>query len=380
VGIEASSYLITAGDAGTDVHASVGDSVDTPTWRLTGPGTLSATTGRDVHYTPPGTEALDQTTQVTITMSLPGAPDASISITVYSAPGHVFTALAAQVAGESPPDLVAVAGADDGRLAGIDASQRLLASADGLAWSPVVPVSSSAPQPFAAYAVSWAAGRFVAAMRFKDGVGAEQFLASTDGVTWNASNAIPFQDDHGMNCPAIAHDGTQYVCDDGGQYLASVDGLSWSHVGWGGNLPATGFAVGAGRYVFANLLGQLGSSASPEASFSTNWGNTNDGWLAIAWNGERFSAVGMDGATRASTDGLSGVEGTSGTTVHLRAVAGVPGQFIAVGDGGTILASADGLTWQPRASGTTLALRGIARAAGRWIVVGDGGTVLVSDH
>jgi len=103
----------------------------------------------------------------------------------------------------------------------------------------------------------------------------------------------------------------------------------------------------------------------------------------ITTNGT-FTALGTDGSTMTSSDGLTWTAkgrvpaiGMSGLAFGF--VAGVTPTFFAVGAGGDIFASTDNLvSWNPVSSGTSSDLTGISLLNRAFFVTGAGGTLLTS--
>jgi hypothetical protein len=277
----------------------------------------------------------------------------------------------------SPGDLVAVA-SGNGHSVALSWSGTQFTSADGAAWTPsTMWTPANVNQSFAPYSVAFGNGTWVAA-GFLSGQGPsrDQFLRSTDGVTWSPAASAPANVGY---CNATIHDGARFVCIDGVSALSSTDGDTWTtDAAYPIASPPSGLAFGHGVYVAVDAQGRVVTSADRQA-----WTvrMTEPGALfAVAWNGEHFVAVGSAGAIFASDDGLAWNAAASGTTARLMGVAGVAGQFIAVGEGGTMRVSADAVTWTARTSASSVTANAITFAGGQYIVVGADSTIQKSDH
>ncbi len=86
--------------------------------------------------------------------------------------------------------------------------------------------------------------------------------------------------------------------------------------------------------------------------------------------GKQYVAVGDEGATWSSPDGVRWTAGVSGTDKRLAAVATGRSVFVAVGARGTVVTSADGSTWTARTSGTTTDLSDVTFTGDRFVAVG----------
>ena len=91
----------------------------------------------------------------------------------------------------------------------------------------------------------------------------------------------------------------------------------------------------------------------------------------------RFYAVGNSGTILSTTDGTAWVNYVSPTTQPLRSVAGHT-VLVAVGDSGTILRSTDGTTWTAATSGTTLNLNDVVWTGTQFVVVANSGLIRTS--
>ncbi|HEY1088888.1 MAG TPA: hypothetical protein VGE37_14390, partial [Archangium sp.] len=166
----------------------------------------------------------------------------------------------------------------------------------------------------------------------------------------------------------------------------SVDGESWTVQALPTDTAAwESVAFDGQRFVAVGLLD--GARARSEAWFSTdgmNWQQGDAGMgqslRSVQWDGTRFWTVGQGGVIAESTDGIDWVRRDAGTTATLFDIAFHGGRSVAVGSAGTVLTSTDdGLSWQPTDAGTNRFLASVALDGNRFIAVGESGTVLTSD-
>ena len=145
-------------------------------------------------------------------------------------------------------------------------------------------------------------------------------------------------------------------------------------------------AVGDTATIFAGDFNS-GSSDPPGVSAWTQapasslpLGFTANLSAAVASGG--FLAVGRDGSTITSPDGLTWTSGTQTLGVGMNAVTvGTPSNlttFVAVGDGGAIFVSNDAVTWTPVPPITANNLLGVSFINGQYVATGAAGTVLTS--
>ena len=107
----------------------------------------------------------------------------------------------------------------------------------------------------------------------------------------------------------------------------------------------------------------------------------------IAWNGERFVAVGWGGNDHVGTVALSD-DGDRWELAsdheyladkHFEGVAWSGERFVAVGNDGSIMYSSDGSHWEPALTIATLdVLWDVAWGNGRFVAVGWNGTIVTS--
>ena len=290
------------------------------------------------------------------------------------------------------PNLVGVAWGGERFVAvGVYPDSMLLHSADGQRWR-----NASVGPDYPVYGVVWAGDRFVA-------VGST-IASSADGVRWQELLPYPLDDIlsavawNGQDLIAVGLGGTIMRSGGGGRWTTVADsGTSeWlNDVVWGGERFV---AVGNHGAIVHSDDGIHWRPASRPAvpvripqPDDPEWGYSY-GFNGVAWNGERFVAVGWDGR---GSDRV-------GTVVHSRdgdhwelandqdlllyedfgAVAWNGRRFVAVSShdlDGTIMYSAAGDRWEPASEIATVdALNDIAWGNGRFVAVGWNGTIVVS--
>lgn len=163
-------------------------------------------------------------------------------------------------------------------------------------------------------------------------------------------------------------------------------GASWTDVS---PSPASGHLNGIAydgeRFVAVGNEGALYSSPDFKAFTTTVWTSLTNPMssprpdLHAVIYGGIYLAAGANGTILRSTDATTWTQQTSGTTKILYGLAtNGAGSYVAVGQTGTILTSTNGQTWTQQTSGTTNDLRAIAYSGSYWVAVGDSGTLLTS--
>jgi hypothetical protein len=438
--VKADAASVQAGDQPVGLHAMLGAASTSVTWTLTGPGTLSATTGSDVQYTPPDAEGLDTSQAATITITTFNFPSQSVDIAVAAIdrPGHHWTL--ARPSGNQYTD---VAVGKEGFVA-TAFSVGLTRSDDGLTWTDI-PLY---PRPAA---VAWGDAGWVGVTN----QGVAWF--SADSITWTKSpDAIPYGISRVAygNHTYLAYDtysnsavstdgvhwtpaakGTAAVAFGNGKFMAlrqnplvtsynllpatSTDGIDWQPATNVANLYNIAFANGqfdasAGSWLYVTGDGAtwLGSDAAPayRGLALRGVGNTlfelgpqdmgvqlpGAGWqrvstgdflstpAAVAANADRFVGVSSSGWIETSPDALHWNTQVEGSYGDLRVVEVVDGQFVALSDLNHVLRSADGVNWTKAtllAGSNTTPLYPTAIAhADRTVVAGVAAGLFPSSH
>ena len=175
---------------------------------------------------------------------------------------------------------------------------------------------------------------------------------------------------------------------DQGVIVHSTDGDRWEQatgavdLGLGTHRALGDVAWGAGRFVavgFETIVHSSDGDRWEEASGSDTWGSLE----SVAWNGEKFVAVGWIGAIVHSRDGERWEPVRDSAAEHsLLSVTWTGERFLAVGVGGVIVHSADGERWETVTddadSATVHAPSSLTWNGERFVAVGDHGRILRS--
>lgn len=375
-----SSTTTVQGGPAITLVAAVTGSTDTPTWTVSGPGTLSAASGTTITYTPPAKGSITANTTVTIAAALTGATTQTVTLTVT----------VAALAGQSWTNATT---SPIGNLLGVDFAAShfvavsdqggALASADGAAWAAVPLFTSNVPTDhFKAYAIghlntTMVAVGSISATPYATSNGAAAW--STDGTTWTMG-ALPAGSTplHGV----IA--GNRLVgLGEGGHLYSSTDGKSWSAlttITSVGTLNAG--AYGNSRYVAVGDKGYIAASGDSVAWLAGQVvvvGGAPINLHGVAWTGTMFVAVGDNGLITTSKDGSAWTKpATSAVSGPLRSVAAsTGGEIVIVGDNG-IETSEDGVHWTLRDPSGAAALDAVTFASGKFVAAGANSVIKTS--
>ena len=376
-----SATTVAPGGAAITLTAVVSNSSDTPTWSLSGAGTLSATTGTTIQYTPPAAGTVPANTTVTISAALTGATTQTVGITLLVTPvaGLTWTNVTATSVG----NLLGVDYAD-GHYVAVSDSGAALASTDAVTWSPITLFSSNVTTDHLnARAIAHVGNNYVAVGSVSPAPYTTSNSAaawSTDGVTWTMAGTTAVTTPlHGVI------GGTRFIgLGEAGNLYSSTDGRTWSAL-----TALSGVGIGAmnagvyggGRYVAVGDNGFIAASSD-----STAWlagkvvvvGGAGVNMHGVAWTGTQYIAVGDNGVIAASTDGAAWAPRTSVLTGALRAVAAsTAGEIVIVGDNG-IETSEDGTTWTKRDEAGAAALAAVTFANGTFAAVGTASAIKTS--
>jgi hypothetical protein len=375
-----SATVTTPGGTPITLTAVVVNSSASPTWTLSGPGTLSATSGAVVTYTPPATGAIDANTTAIVSAALTGATTQTVSLSV-------------NVSGVAGLNWNNVTATSVGNLTGVDfaATQYVavsdtgnaLASVDAVTWSPVTLFSSNvATDHLEAYAVNHLGGTYVAvgstsSAPYTSATGA--VASSTDGTTWTMgalpSGSTPV---HGLIS------GSRLIgLGESGHLYASANGTTWSALTTvTGPQTLNAGVFGGGKYIAVGDAGWIVASSD-----GTSWaagqvikvGGAGVNMHGVAWTGSQFVAVGDNAAISTSPDGSAwSALHTSAITGALRSVAvSSSGLIVVVGDNG-IETSTDGVTWAARNDSGVAALAGVTFANAEFVAVGASSAIKTS--
>ncbi len=275
-----SSTSATPGGGAVALHATLTGSSATPTWTLTGPGTLGSTSGTDVTYMPPLTTPGNESATVTITANASGlSRQAQIALAETAGPGHHWSTLLAP--GTRWNDVKW----GGGRFVAVGASGSIASSSDGTHWT-----HADSPDRTNWQSVAWGgAAGWVA-------LGGDKIVAtSPDGVAWTVQPTLPANPRTGL----VAFGNGVFVATSTSGSWVSTDGKTWTTVA----AKLYGIAFGNGVFVGVAAGGPVASTdgrawpAAASAAISTLY--NNDG---VAFGNGTF-LVSRGGTLSTSTDG-----------------------------------------------------------------------------
>lgn len=280
--VDAGATSTASSGATIPLHAVLTNSTATPTWTLTGPGSLSASTGGDITYTPPDAEDFAQAATAQVTVKAGDlTSNVSIAVAVGGKPGlhwttvHPFT-----------PPWTSV-GYANGNFVAVGRQGAMGVSADGLHWT----------WHFTSADLSWAA--LVHAPSGWVALSNDGYIAkSPDGAQWTISTSR----------------------------LPGADATTW----------VSSMAYGDGRYVVG---GYSGSWTSTDA---VTWTNASDVMNSLSFGAGEFIGLGAASELVAGTDGFNWTQTFFNSGAETTAYAN--GQF-AARLGSYMITSVDGQTW-----------------------------------
>jgi hypothetical protein len=371
------------------LHAVLTHSTATPTWTLSGPGSLDATTGGDVVYTPPDAESLTQAAVATVTATA-GSLDSQVAISVGV--GRMAGQHWQSVAPPTPPWTGTFVAADyvQGRYVALSYDGVLGSSADGRAWTRLALATAAWPDTPTSYLGLALAhsptGRLVATGAVSNGNERQVFAAlySDDGATWRVA-ATPAD----MWADSVTWDGARFVALSYWQVYTSPDGAAWTLAS---SIPESfdrytrSMAHGHGRYVVVGGGGLVASSADAVAwtvgdvlHLPGDASTAADLWR-VAFIADRFIAVGARGVVATSADGITWNVAGSATQAGLHSIAvSTQGELVAVGEQGVAETSIDGVHWTLRDTASTDWMMDVVFGNGAFLGVGANGFMALSD-
>jgi hypothetical protein len=370
------------------LHAVLTNSAATPSWTLSGPGSLDVTTGGDVTYTPPDAESLTLPATATVTATAGGLDShVAISVGLGTLAGQHWQSVQAF----APPWSGIFVAADHvhGKYFALSYDGLLGSSADGRAWTRAALGTLAwpgAPRSYVGLAVTHStAGRLVVMGAVANGNAGQSFAAlySDDGTTWNVA-ATPAD----MWADSVTWDGARFVALSRWQVYASADGATWTLAS---TIPDSydrytrGIAHGNGRDVVVGGGGLVASSADGVAwtvgdalHAPGNASATVDLWRVI-FAGGRFIAVGSLGVVATSIDGVAWNVTGSATQAGLHSIAmSTQRELVAVGEQGVAETSIDGVHWTLRNTPGTDLTMDVVFGEGGFLSVGDNGFMALS--
>jgi len=374
--LTASATTTVQGGSPITVTAAVTNSTGTPTWTLSGPGTLSATSGTSIQYTPPANGSITAVTPVTISAALAGATTQSVTVIVTLAP--IVSLNWSSVAAPAAGNLLGVDFADSQYVAVSDSGAGL-ASTDAATWTPTTVFSSNVgTDHLRVNGVTHMGNTLVAvgstsASPYTTSSAASAW--STDGTTWTMgafpANSTPL---HGV----VA--GNRFVgLGESGHLYSSTDGKSWSALTALSNAPVTfnSGVFGGGRYILVGDSGYIAASSDSVTWASAPVVKDKQGNAinlhGVTWTGKLYVAVGDNGAISTSANGSKWSDLVpSPISGSLRSIAvSTGGKLVIVGDNG-VETSDEGTAWAASPAGAAAALNGVTFANGKFVAVGAG--------
>ena len=210
-------------------------------------------------------------------------------------------------------------------------------------------------------------------------------LTSNDAITWTTQKFAGYSD----HINSVTFGNSLFVAvGSSGYLLTSNNGTTW-------NVQAPGIFTQLNDVIYGDKFVAIGDDGAVGATGSiitstnaTAWTTRTAGTASklnsITWSGSRYVVVGASGTIITSADGITWSTQTSGTSNELNNVTWSGSQFIAVGISGTILSSPTGITWTAQASGTINDLNGVYYTNGnggtKYVIVGNSGTILTSSN
>ena len=241
-------------------------------------------------------------------------------------------------------------------VAGLDGSNRLGYSYDGVSWS--ASASGSSLLTTACYTVADGSGIWLAG-----GSGSKRIIKSTDGINWNASFPGGFTDPNNIfgnnSCFAIAYNGNGWVAtsDSTANRIArSVDGLTWNSTVNANTIFTSacyGVAWNGQIWIAVGNSGRIAYSSDAITWTAVTTGITNNYWNSVAWNNNLW-VVGGDGSGNSeplaySYDGLNWTKSLNGKAIFTEctSVAWTGTLWVATGSGpsATSAYSYNGIAW-----------------------------------
>ena len=406
--VDASAQSVVAGGNAVTLTATVSGTTDTATWTLTGPGTLSASTGAAITYHPPLPSQLGGATSATINVA-DGGVQKSVQIALTAAPGAVWQVIRPPLGNFSTVRYLG------GRFYAIGATS-VLTSTDGATWSLLdvpygmtindmalgdtgyVGIAPNGATWHSADGVAWSAGSVTAST---DGMGLDPqylslwtvtsgngtyvatgvqgVLASSDGVNW-ASRTGGAQYG-GLDIYQVTYGNGKFLgMGFGGNYVSN-DGVNWSPF----SQPGLTYGVAYGNGLFVANNGS-NSSTSVDGVTWTPGGDTSGTtiqpyWGPVTFSGGRFFTYG-EKAIDVSTDGAHWSRLYSNPSADanslITGVASNGTDTVAVGWGALLRHSADGTTWNDVAPSDGVNLAATDCRPGLCVISSSDGHLLTS--
>lgn len=296
----------------------------TPTWTISGPGSLSASSGASVTYLPPDPEndANDGAATVTITASDASghSQQVQIALSAVTVPGHHWSVGAAPVA-----NFEAITYAN-GMFLATGGDGVVATSPDGTTWTRHDVSGGDVWSPVAVGS-GW--------MMLGGVSSADSLLTSPDGVTWT-SKPLPAAAAGTEPIQLIYQNGIYVMLGYSGGSLVSTDGTNWT------KLSLTGFRVAYGNGVFVVSGGDKPVWSTDGMTWTASTQNVSFNDLMFG-NGHFLGTNGLD--TYTSTDGKTWtLAGHSTAYIGSDGMSFVNGKFYETTSSG-YFSTVDGTSW-----------------------------------
>ena len=178
----------------------------------------------------------------------------------------------------------------------------------------------------------------------------EQISSVTDGLQAQIDEKAPVEHTHDFPVDSVnGQTGDVMLTTDD---VGAAQSLSFKDCGaiYGtGNHARWQLAFGKGIFVAIEAVPNSSWYEVYRAAYSyngINWENTvlpSAKWTSVTYGNDKFVAVGLDGATAYSEDGITWISGTS--SIRAKSVTYGYGKFVSVGFSGSCAYSTDGINW-----------------------------------
>jgi PKD repeat protein len=242
----------------------------------------------------------------------------------------------------------------------------ILTSDDGFEWDHIDTVGLSVTGSLAN--LVWTGNEFAT-------LAASTLLTSSDGRIWESTRGQEGSFDD------LIWAKERFIGIKRGLVWISDDGTSWQSGKLAGENKYNGLAFGNDRIIAVGLNGAVATSddgriwSESHRSDPGSQSYLND----VAWDGERFWAVGDSGVIVSQPDLSTWRSHISGTSFDLNAITSTGELLVAVGDNSTITVSDDGSEWTPIDTPFSGGLKAIAGNGSLLVTVGTRGVVATSN-
>jgi len=201
-------------------------------------------------------------------------------------------------------------------------------------------------------------------------------LTSPDGLTWTARTSPVTR-----RLRAIVGTPSQFIAvGEAGNMVGSTDGAAWFARPSGVAHTLRGIAVSPAGH-FAAVGGESASLVLHSAD-GVNWRSASvlgtARLRAVAWGGDRFLAVGANGAAYTSPDGQAWTPRATGATERLDGVLWTGSVFQVISERGLVYSSPDGIAWTVSSARPPAWAEAFAWDGTRHLVVGAAGRIALA--